>query len=735
MLLSISRKVSLQILSVSTSCLFFCAFSTLSVKAETIELSDYIADSVSAHPQVREQVHIFRQVMQDEVVARSGWRPSVDLLATITRIDGERPNANITRNDDYTSDNLELSLTQNLFSGFDTKYAIRQAEARARSALFQLYDSADNIALDAIQAYIDVLKQRRLLVLAEKNLASHETTLSKIRKRSNSGAGRRSQLEQTEGRVARAGASLIAQQNNLQDSLTKLHETLGRYVEAEGLVEPTMPSFPELSIEELIDQALAQHPALKVASYNIDVALNDKRRSESHLYPKVDLRLAKQVGNDLNGIVGETDQTSISLNLQYNFYAGGANRADERKKISAVHEQQEFSHRVRRQIINTLRLAWVADKSLTEQIKFLSKHVVKAQETTNSYQEEFFIGQRDLIDLLDAKNELNAAQNRHTEAYFDAMAARYRIHEGLGRLFFAMDLNLTLEDDDLRIFRVQANGKDKLPLDPDWDKDKESDETDHCDNSKENSQVDDYGCEVTITAAVPEIELDSSLMIDKSQAVQLKAVDDEYELNQNGVMEITAKMLLANDTSMDKSSLEILSFTQPDYGKLALKVNNNLNKDLIYRAPENFIGLDSFDYTLVDSGNLSSTGTVKINIPAESDIDLSKVHYVNFRFSKAELTGSSQSKFERIVVKLKANPQVFVSIYAYTDSVGSEAYNLKLSQKRSQAMRELFLQSGIADTRIKVYGMGESNPIADNDTKEGQAINRRGEFHFVVDPK
>jgi adhesin transport system outer membrane protein len=737
MLLSISRKIRIKTkLLLSASLLGLGAQSALATENEQLTLSDFVTDSVDAHPRVREQMHIFRQIMQDEVIARSGWHPSVDLLATVSKVDGERPNQNATREEEYTSDNIELSLTQNLFHGFDTKYAMRQAEARARSALFQLYDSADNIALEAIQAYIEVLKQRRLLFLAEKNLKSHEETLSKITKRSNSGAGRRSQLEQTEGRVARAGASLIAQQNNLQDALTKLHEILGRYVNANDLVEPSLPILPDGSIEELIDLALSQHPAMKVASYNIDAALSDKRRSEKHLYPKIDLKLAKQVGNDLNGIIGETDQTSISLNLQYNFYAGGANRAEEHKKVSVVHEKQEFSHRARRQIINTLRLAWTADQSLTEQLKFLSKHVVKSQETMRSYQEEFFIGQRDLIDLLDAKNELNAAQNRYAQAYFDAMAARYRIHEGLGQLFSAMNLNMTVEDNDFRLFKIQANGVDELPINQDRDTDNELDDTDHCDNSKDKTQVDDYGCEVILSASAPKIKIDPAMELkQEQQAVTLKAVDDEFELNQNGVMEITAKMLTSNDTSADKESLEILSFTQPDHGKLALKVNNTRGKDLIYRAPEDFVGLDKFGYTLIDSGNLSSTGTVKINIPAESDIDLTKVHYVNFRFSKTELTDASRAKVDRILEKLKANLSVMVSIYAYTDSVGSESYNLKLSQKRSQAMRDLLIQAGIADTRIRVYGMGESNPIADNNTKEGQAINRRGEFHFVVNPE
>lgn len=708
-----------------------------SSSAMAIELQDFVADSISAHPQVREQVHIFRQTIQDKTIATSGWRPSIDLLASVSKIDGERPifGGTSIQESDYTTNNTELSVTQNLFNGFDTKYRIKQAEARIRSALFQLYDTADNIALEAAQGYLNTLKQKRLLVLAEENLASHKETLSKIRKRSNSGAGRRSQLEQTEGRVARAGASLVAQQNNLQDALTRLHEILGRYIDPETMVEPQIPVFPKYNLGESTDQALIQHPAIKVASYNIEVASHEQSRSKSNRYPKIDLRLSKEIGNDINDIEGKTDNTEISLNLEYNFYSGGADRADERKKISAIHEKQQFLARARRQVINTLRLAWKADESLNEQLTFLKKHVVKSRETTNSYQEEFFIGQRDLVDLLDAKNELNSAQNRYTEAYYDALAARFRIYEGTGELFQVLNLNPVVEKYDLRVARIQAKGKDKLPLNPDYDSDNETDAGDHCDNSETDSLVNQYGCEADAEQTSKILAVDPSLEIDITTDVQeFDAVDDDYQLNQNGVMEVTSEMLLENDLDANKSTLEILSFTQPVNGTLALKINSKSKKELIYRALEGFVGVDTFTYTLVNSRDEADTATVSVTIPPETDIDLNRVHYVNFLFSKSELTESSREKAERIIKKLTSNHQVLVNIYAYTDSIGSEAYNLKLSNKRAQAMRILLTNAGIDSKRIKVYGMGESNPISENETKEGQAINRRGEFHFVLQP-
>ncbi|MCP4429551.1 MAG: TolC family protein, partial [Gammaproteobacteria bacterium] len=169
--------------------------------AIAIELSDLVADAISAHPEVKEKVHIYRQVLLDQAIADSGWRPSIDLIASSGFFETESP-ATGNNTVDYDSTRLELSVTQNLFNGYDTTHQIKQTRARARAALLDLYDTADNIALDAIQAYLGVLKQQRLLELAQQNVNSHEEILSQIRERNNSGVGRRSQLQQTEGRVA-----------------------------------------------------------------------------------------------------------------------------------------------------------------------------------------------------------------------------------------------------------------------------------------------------------------------------------------------------------------------------------------------------------------------------------------------------------------------------------------------------------------------------------------------------
>ncbi len=690
------------------------------VPVKALDMRDMVVDSISAHPEVKEKIHVYRQVISDRDIAESGWRPSIDARASAGYYDTESPSTG-NQSIDYDSTNLELSVTQNLFSGYDTTYQIEQTKARTNAALFDVYDTADNIALLAIQAYLEVIKQRQLYQLSIENVAAHEDILAQIRERNLSGVGRLSQLQQTEGRLARAQASQIAQQNNLEDSATQLHQILGRYVDPMALSEPDLPTMPREDLDLLIDQALADHPALRVAQSNIAAAQSDHRRSLKTRYPNLDLRLATEYGDDIDGLDGNTEETSLVLNLTYNFYSGGRNDAEQQKKISAVYEQKEFAARVRRQIINTLRLSWTADDLLVRQLKFLNAHVVKAGQTVESYKEEFFIGQRDLIDLLDAENEFNSAKNQYTEAKFDSLGARYRVFEGIGKLFEAANVGFELKDGNLEVARLSTDQVDKLPLPDDEDRDREIDPMDHCDNSLIDTEVNPFGCHepVVLTRVEPAPPRQNSAP---------SLTDDQFEIETNEVLVITPEQLLANDSDADSDPLEIIDVSQPDVGRLAFNTNGNL----LYRSLEGFIGEDYFKYTVTDNrgGAATATATVRIRVHKTEVISLAEVQLVNFVYDEAELTEISKSKVKAIIEQIKQAEGVIIEIYTHTDNIGSDKYNLVLSAKRAEALKELLTSNGIDDANITAVGVGEGKPIADNATEAGQAINRRGEFIF-----
>ena len=101
---------------------------------------------------------------------------------------------------------------------------------------------------------------------------------------------------------------------------------------------------------------------------------------------------------------------------------------------------------------------------------------------------------------------------------------------------------------------------------------------------------------------------------------------------------------------------------------------------------------------------------------------------VNFDFDKATLRQEDVSELDKNVEALKAWGDVNIEVAGHTDSMGSDAYNMKLSQRRAEAVRNFLISRGVAADRLSAKGYGESQPVADNATEEGRFKNRRVEL-------
>lgn len=104
---------------------------------------------------------------------------------------------------------------------------------------------------------------------------------------------------------------------------------------------------------------------------------------------------------------------------------------------------------------------------------------------------------------------------------------------------------------------------------------------------------------------------------------------------------------------------------------------------------------------------------------------------VNFAFDKSDLLPESYPVLDNAVKLLNDKPNVNVEIEGYTDYIDTEAYNQKLSEERAQTVKNYLVSKGIAENRLTTIGFGKSNPIADNRTEEGRAMNRRIVFRII----
>ena len=101
---------------------------------------------------------------------------------------------------------------------------------------------------------------------------------------------------------------------------------------------------------------------------------------------------------------------------------------------------------------------------------------------------------------------------------------------------------------------------------------------------------------------------------------------------------------------------------------------------------------------------------------------------VLFDFDKSTIKPEAASILDRLVVFMNENKDKKVNLSGHTDSIGTEAYNQKLSERRAASVKSYLTKKGIDASRVSAQGFGETKPIADNKTKEGRAKNRRVEI-------
>jgi OmpA-OmpF porin, OOP family len=119
--------------------------------------------------------------------------------------------------------------------------------------------------------------------------------------------------------------------------------------------------------------------------------------------------------------------------------------------------------------------------------------------------------------------------------------------------------------------------------------------------------------------------------------------------------------------------------------------------------------------------------------PKEADLSwLQKDNNIAFEFGKSSLTSESYAFLDKVVLFLKEQPQINLSIQGHTDNRGSAIFNQKLSEIRAKTCFDYLIGKGINVERLDYKGFGESQPISDNTTEAGRSQNRRAAFIEII---
>jgi len=466
--------------------LFSIPLLPLLINAQT--LTDITDEIIRTNPEIQEKRYYYNSVKEEYNFVKSGYLPTIDLSVSFGQEYTKK--TNLTKDIDLFKSESSLILVQNLFEGFKTENEIEEKKAKFMSASFDILEKTNSIALDVAQKYINILKYKEMVLLAKESIATHKKILMQIKEKVDAGFSPRSDMLQIQTRYTLAKADLITQKNSLENELIKFHKILGRFMNKKEFVLPQNSfEIPE-NIDKATSLALEVHPAIKVSNYNVEMRKSLYEQEKNGYYPSVDLILKADKNKNSSAIEGTTDRYYAGIQLKYNLFSGFADEASIQKNISRVHEENSLRDKIRRQIIESVRLAWRSYNSLLEKEKILKEHVSFADQARKAYLEEFLIAKRTLLDILNIEGEYNSAKKSKTDNYYKMLYTEYELMDAMGIL----SEQLGLTDSKYRKSINSPTQKDILPLDLEKDKDKVIDMSDICDTTIDTMNVNRYGC-------------------------------------------------------------------------------------------------------------------------------------------------------------------------------------------------------------------------------------------------
>ncbi len=335
-----------------------------------------------------------------------------------------------------------LAADEMLFDGFATSSEVNRNQARLNSADYKVLGTAQDVALDATKAYLDVLKEQALTREAQNNLSTHSRVGGLLEKRQESGLDQTADLTQAQGRTSLAKANLTAEQANLIDAKSNYLQVVGEM--PDNLTMPSMnhlAQFMPKSEAQAVRMAIANHPILKSAKADMDAAYAQHEASVSKNYPRFDLQLSANRNDNIDGVEGQNNQEQAMVRMNYNLYNGGADKARQNETAYLYQESAEVMHKTYRQVVNNAQLSWNAWQSAKAQLPLLKAHRDDALKSFDAYQQQFTLSKRSLLDMLDAENEYYQSSRAYIDGEFNVTYAKFRVLNSIGSLIQAEHIN------------------------------------------------------------------------------------------------------------------------------------------------------------------------------------------------------------------------------------------------------------------------------------------------------
>jgi outer membrane protein, adhesin transport system len=339
---------------------------------------------------------------------------------------------------------IGLTLRQNLYDGNESRSEQGRQGDRVLSARSRVADAANSVALKTVQSFLEVQRSSRVVGIARKNVEAHKAIIARLRLRIELGGGvtvdetvARGRLEATRSFVAEAEATS-------KDAQTMFRAVTGF---APGKLDPVRAPVKAMprSLNTAVAEAKRIAPSVAAALADTRVADGSVGTAKARLLPRLDAEVSTRARfGDFDERFARAEASAM-LVLRQNLFDGGMNDA-------RVEEAQERAFEARQNLLNSqrivereVRFAWTAIEKGRSRSAAMTRQLDRNREAYAGYLDQFELGERGLLDLLDMQNEIFILETNLVTEEFAARYSTFRVIAAVGRLLPALGIAVPIE--------------------------------------------------------------------------------------------------------------------------------------------------------------------------------------------------------------------------------------------------------------------------------------------------
>jgi outer membrane protein, adhesin transport system len=396
--------------------------------AQTTDLKSAISAAIDSHPEINQAVQNKEAIEFEREQAKGLYLPRVSLEASA----GVRRLENTTRRaigiEDQTLWPLEAGLVaeQTIWdSGYRSAEKRRQA-ARIDGAALRVGERSQFVALNVTRQYLDYMLQQRVVAAAEDNIAFHRKLLGDLGEGVSQGSISIADQQQAEERLQAALVRKSEAEQDLTNAAISFRTLTGLSIDQVSMPDPVTSAVPP-TLDEAIGAARTHNPLIREAEADIQAARAVVDEAQSELGPTVTLEGRGRVGEDVDGFRGSTNDVQGRVVLRWQLFNGGINRAKVQEMTRRASEARFRLSQRQREAEEDVRTAWNRWDTEKKRLADLSRQGTVADSLLVSYREQFNVGRRSLLDVLDSQNTRFNTQVRSETSRFSEIFAQYQI--------------------------------------------------------------------------------------------------------------------------------------------------------------------------------------------------------------------------------------------------------------------------------------------------------------------